>query len=364
MQKKVIYMEEKIIRLDTASKLSSSWDALADSCFQKREFLLHAEKYNPCNIRYYELHEEGKLAAGAMVYDLEFNVFTYFKNLKSPVRFTVIGPPASVSCSGLIGGDEALRRLVKDIFSREKGLVLGLNVGPSQRFEDTVSMQTLPTVAMSFRFESWEDYLSALRSQYRRRLRKIEESFKEIEMTESGCSRLDEAMYGLYLNIMNKTATKLEILSLEFFKNLPERYRLTTYSYRGQVITWHINVRDDDVCIFFFGGIDYRFNERFNAYFNNLIGITREAIGWGYKKIEFGQTAEIPKMRLGGRLVHKGMFLHHRNPLVRGIFHLARKLLSYDRKFEYPCVFKNEQDGGTYYNGDTYENIIGSPSAV
>lgn len=333
-------MKKEIKVVNTALELSEKWDSLADVYFKKKEFLRYTEVYNPCRQHYYELYLNGELAAGAIVYRLALSYLTRFVGFESPYKWIIIGVPASVSCSGLIGEEKSVDLLLKEIFKMEKGLILGLNVRPDHQFDQVVSIESFATIVMSHNFETWQDYISALRSDYRRRLKQITSSMKDIVTEESGCSRYNEEMHALYLNILNKTESKLETLSLDFFKNLPDRFRLTTYAHNGRFITWHINLKDDDKLFFFFGGLDYEQNEKFNAYFMNLTGIVKESIELGYKELDFGQTAEIAKTRMGGAPLDQNMFIYHRAGWVRKLFVIGKKYITFKRDIPNANVFK------------------------
>jgi hypothetical protein len=60
------------------------------------------------------------------------------------------------------------------------------------------------------------------------------------------------------------------------------------------------------------------------------------------KFIDLGQTAEIPKMRLGGKLESRYMEAHHSNKLFNQLLKLAEKTLAYNRKVPMVNVFKTE----------------------
>lgn len=333
-------MKTEVKVVDSAVGLCEKWDCLAGVYFRKKEFLSHTEIYNPCQQHYYELYINGELSAGAIIYRLAISYLTRFIGLESPYRWIVIGVPASVPCSGLIGEKESIDILLEKIFKIEKGLILGLNIKPEYHFKQVVSFESFPTIVMSHNFESWQDYVTSLRSGYRRRLKKIISSMKDIEAEESDCSRYDEKMHALYLNILERTESKLETLEFGFFKNLPGRFRLTTYSYKGRIITWHINLKDDDKAYFFFGGIDYELNKKHNAYFINLSGIVKEAIETGCKKIDFGQTAEIPKTRMGGIPIDMNTFIYHRAGWVRKIFSFGKRYIKLKKDIPKTNVFK------------------------
>jgi hypothetical protein len=91
---------------------------------------------------------------------------------------------------------------------------------------------------------------------------------------------------------------------------------------------------------FFFGGMNYMLRDRFQSYNNNLLGIISAAIDLKYASIDFGQTAEIAKTRLGGTVSERRMFLYHKNPIFLGMFKLLSRLISYTKTNEKCHVFK------------------------
>jgi hypothetical protein len=141
---------------------------------------------------------------------------------------------------------------------------------------------------------------------------------------------------------MKNTRTKLEILASGFFCNLPENFALTSYYHGRELLTWHITCEHKGTFSFLFGGIDYQRRDLFDSYYNNLLGIIQEGMAKGYRRINLGQTAEQAKMRVGGQLVPKLMFLHHKNRLIRMIVKLFRNQLEYRVRNNKMLVFKYE----------------------
>lgn len=76
-------MDKIVVCKSLPDEIDSNWDLLTDCYYLKREFLIHLHKYNYCNQRYYELHENGVLIAGTIVYSMKVNILT-FLNLPSP----------------------------------------------------------------------------------------------------------------------------------------------------------------------------------------------------------------------------------------------------------------------------------------
>jgi hypothetical protein len=278
------------------------------------------------------------LAAGACVYTLRLDLLT-FARIKSPVRFAIVGIPASISSPGLLGGEEAIERLLPAIFAAERGIVLLLNLPPGLATAPAIGMRMMPTVRLKHEFGSWDEYRQALRASYRRRLRLNERAFEGVRREETPCSAFSREMYALYLQVMARTTTKLEVLSFEYFRNLPEEFTLTSYWLGERVIAWHVNLEEGPRLTFFFGGTDNAFLAERHAYQNNITGILREAFDRGCREVDFGQTAEIAKTRLGGEIVEKCMAAYSRNAIVRLLLRLGRPALQYRRRIPPAHVF-------------------------
>ncbi len=69
-------------RIQEAINLPPGWDELADNYFQQSKFLLHTERYNPCQQRYYLCFDNGRLISAAIVYSLRLDLLTFI-NVKS-----------------------------------------------------------------------------------------------------------------------------------------------------------------------------------------------------------------------------------------------------------------------------------------
>ena len=332
-------MERIIIKHISPENLNRNWDNLADFYFQKREFLSHLHKYNPCAQRYYELYRNDTFVAGTIVYTLKIDILT-FANIPSPFKVHVVGIPVSVASPPIIGDPGEFEYFLSEIIKIEHGIILGLNFMEDYLKDKVLNLRTLPTIILRLHSDSMVSYERSLRHPYRRRINRIREKFSDVTPVTSDCSVFNEEHYSLYLQIMKKTTTKLEILSLNLFKYLPSNFQLTTYYFENKMICWHVVCKDNDVLFFFFGGMNYPFLDRFHSYNNNLLGIVSLAIDNNYREIDFGQTAEIAKTRLGGKPGERRMFFYHRNYIIFGILRLFRNLINYSKTFEKPNVFK------------------------
>ncbi len=330
----------KVQVVESPEYLDEEWDKIATCYFQKIEFLTLLHQYNPCNQRYYELYLKDELVSGAVVYTLKVNALT-FTGYNSALKMHVIGLPVSVAASSVIGEQSEFNYFINEILKREKGIILGLNLPPDLVIEKGVNMMTLPTIVFYNRFSDFENYYQSLRHPYRRRVKLIQSKALNVENVVTGCKEFTEQHYRLYMEIMNRTSTKLEILSLDLFRNLPSNFVLTTLYHDKIMLAWHIICYEGDVVFFFFGGMDYGKRDLFQSYHNNLLGILKAGIENHCSMIDFGQTAETAKLRLGGELWGRGMFIYHKNPLVLFLFSILRRWLTYSKKQAGANVFKD-----------------------
>lgn len=325
-----------------AFQLSDDWDLLAENYFQKRKFLRHAEFYNPCKQKYYLCTENEKPLAAAIVYSLQLDIFTYLK-IKSPVKMNIIGVPCSVSASGIFGENSAVETLKNYIFEHEKGLTLALNLTEKSIENTNACGKTLPTIVFDNQFVDWNDYLSSLRSNYRRRLKLINQQNENLRFEKKACSEFTQEMHRQYLEVYNRSKGKLEKLGFEFFRNLPEEFILTVCSQNEEVIGWNIALNDNKIYYFFLGGINYKLNDSHQTYFRLLSLLIRDGIENKAKIIELGQTAETAKMRMGGKPETLYMEAHHSNKFANYLLKKFGAFLEYKFKPEKNRVNKFNQ---------------------
>ncbi|MBN1790976.1 MAG: hypothetical protein JW830_10805 [Bacteroidales bacterium] len=335
-------MDTEITCLSRALDLPEKWDCAAVDYFQTRDFLNHTEKYNPCNQRYYLLYQNETFKTGVVVYTLKLDLLTYLR-IPSPFRMHIAGIPCSVSANGIIGNPDYLHQIIGHIKIREKGMLLFLNLESELVEENMITGKTLPTIIITNPFGTWEDYLLAMRTSYRRRIRQLSIPFSEIQRKQFDCSFFDGRMYDQYLGVLKRSKGKLETLSMEFFQKLPSNFNLTVFYSAEKLIGWYISSTFNKKFYFFLGGLDYKVNRKFNTYFNILINVVKEGIGKSASIIDLGQTAEIPKLRLGGKLVEKTMLGYHSSRIMRKLMKVGKSLLEYSAVVKESQVFKEIQ---------------------
>jgi hypothetical protein len=336
----VINTNQIVTKYSSINKIKTDWDTLVKEPFQTSEFLYHLEITNPCKQRYYLLLEDQIAKVAAVVYCLNVNLFTFSKS-SVKVKMNIIGIPASVDSSGIIGDDAYFPAIISEILHQEKGIILAMNYENKIDMAKIVPMNTLPTFIFKHTFKTFEEYLLQMRHHYRRNVLNCMKQFQDVKTKRLSCKDFTLAHYELYLNIMKRTHTKLEILPFRFFNELPDNYTLIDYRDKnGTILSWHITCSFKGIYAFLFGGINYEWRDHYNSYYNNLIGIYKEGIESGSPIINLGQTAAQPKAVLGAQKMNKLMFVYHKYWIIRSLLRLFKRFLTYkDQSITY-TIFK------------------------
>lgn len=327
-----------VTRHGRVEELPGGWDALARNLFQRRAFLAHCERENPCRQRYYVAWRRGAPAAAAIVYTLPLDLLTWL-GIRSPLAMNVVGVPCSVASAGVAGDDEAADALLRGVLARERGMTLALNLGRAPAAFGGAVGRTWPGVVLENRFADLEDYRRALRAPYRRRLDRILAREATLRIETGPCGAFGAREHAQYLEVWSRSEGKLERLSERFFRTLPEPFRLTTFREGDRLRGWIVTVPDGERFWFFLGGQDHDADAR-ELYHVKLLAVLRQGLAAGARQIDLGQSAEVPKLRLGGVTEELAMVGWHSSGPLRAALRLGAPLLSYRRRFPAPRVFR------------------------
>jgi predicted N-acyltransferase len=210
---------------------------------------------------------------------------------------------------------------------------------------------------MDVKWDSFSEYLDSLRHSYRR---KIKNGLKKLKVVENDFSfncydskfflnsyhlNSAEEFYQDYLSVMERASSKLEILSLDFFKLLFIRFKnkmdFIQIRKDNEILSSGILFREGKTLYFMLSGLpDYK-NKDYDPYFNLLYAIVNFAIKNNCTKIALGQTAYWAKQQIGG--YHKDMFLyyHCRKKPIHFLIKLFKRILFPQKILKKPHIFKN-----------------------
>jgi predicted N-acyltransferase len=184
-------------------------------------------------------------------------------------------------------------------------------------------IHNLPSVHMDVRWESYEAYLSCMRSQYRTKIlaqtQRFESEGGSLSVIRNFGSMADE-LSRLWLNVHERADEyRRERVGIDFFRNidasLGDRSAVILAWKDDVLVGFLLLLMDDTVLTPVFCGLDYNVNYRMRIYFNLFYRAVKYAIDENYQSIDLGITTVDPKIDLGGVVTSQYMYMRDRSPL-------------------------------------------------
>jgi hypothetical protein len=191
------------------------------------------------------------------------------------------------------------------------------------------ALETEPNMVLTLdpKWKSYEDYLAALDSKYRK---KVKDQMKKL--TSAGCtveSIADLAtharrLHDLYLSVQGNASVRLVTLRESYFPELSRvagtDLRCTVVRRNGELIGFVTTVRDGRTAIGYYIGFDRTAAaEGLPIYLRLLHATVADAIGWGCERLSLGRTALEPKAGLGARPEPMAVWVRHRLPALNWV---------------------------------------------
>jgi len=381
---------------ERASELPPAWDAcLAEwrlgtpgggAIYLEKAFLEFLDAVNPCGQRYWFSEDAGVLF---VTYELKLNLLNFARFGRLAVPATVIGVPLSVAAPGF-AIREAEGRLIMARWIRRhlRGLTVILNVPEGEGFELPEGL-TLSSYELPLKFKDFEDYVAALRSPYRRQVKRALEAFDGVEtiglglVTGTGLGLVSDPnfnsvpvtnfnsvtdpnlnpvpelnsvnqseskspqafepdLYPLYVDVFNHSKDQLEKLEPIYFEQFPGRTFKFTHNSRPLAFVQTLDEPTPAGLLrhFVLGGFDRSQLQKFDLYRNLLLQLIKEALADGCTAINLGQTAAESKSKTGASEHLKYLYVAHSNPALHKLLGTLVKHFSYQRYRTKHHVFK------------------------
>ncbi|NLA85279.1 MAG: GNAT family N-acetyltransferase [Clostridiales bacterium] len=312
-----------------------------EALFKLLRFL---EKTNPCEQRYY-LYKRVIIIS----YIMSWEFFKIGKKHCIRGRFRVIGLPVSLPNPGYLIANEdeetrsSIERIIKEAADSLKGITIVLNAD-----KDISDGRLAPSNFVFYnRFQNFEEYLSALRSSYRRKIKNTLKRGRELRFIRLEKGRFTQEHYDLYLSVCNRTKMVFRILPFDFFRDwYGEIFEVRDGQNRLLAMIQLLDVEKD--LYFLYVGFKEDHDEdrqtsginNIDLYFNLLLFIIRYGIEKGYNRIVFGQTSEESKSKVGCVQELKYVYISSSNPLVRIFFRIFPRFYSFEPYSIVHNVFK------------------------
>ena len=329
----------EVKQFNSITQTPDSWDSLiGDNIYLSKKFLSFMEDVDKCGQRYYMLYEDGVLDAVFMTYVRKKYNLAMFTKFNLYQKMTMVYVPLSVTRPG-IAYTKHLDK-VMEFLKTIKGPKMILNVEDVDP-QGYAKGLTCPKCILTNRFSSFDGYLQSLRSNYRYRYTKCLKKSAPLTLEYLEDNReFTEEMYACYLQVYNKSKIRVEKLPIDFFRG--DFFKIFALKWEGKVVGFGQMLENGDELIFEFVGVDYAHNATFDTYHRILLEIVKYGIENGFKTIDFGQTADESKLKLGSKYTMLYAYLHHTNPIVNAVNKKLAKYIEYK-----PCtidynVFKEE----------------------
>jgi predicted N-acyltransferase len=216
---------------------------------------------------------------------------------------------------------------------------------------------SLPYMEMDIKWNSFSEYLNSLRHSYRRKIKNGLKKLKifENEFSFNSCNSMfylnsyhpnsASEFYQGYLSVMERAASKFEILSLEFFQLLFSRFKnnmdYIQIKKDNEILSSGILFREGKTLYFMLSGLPEYKNRDYDPYFNLLYAIVNFAIKKQCTKIALGQTAYWAKQQIGGYPKDMFLYYHCRKKPIHFLIKLFKRILFPHKIFKEPHIFKN-----------------------
>lgn len=249
--------------------------------------------------------------------------------------FLACGEPTEQAISAIVRAAKAMARAA----GAEMMIVQNFEQGAQRetiaralRLHGFAPIPIEPTVVLQLPFDSFDEYVGAMRTQYRRRLRKVfdRSSHLEAEVIED-FGDLAFELAQLWRLVWNRAEElKREILTPAFFHAAAELEYVHVLALRrpdGSIASYALLLEDAPWLHFLYTGFEREAGEREGAYFRLIYEIARYAIERGFASVNLGMTTIEPKLDAGGVVVPLTAWIHHRRPWLHRVeVALARAL--------------------------------------
>jgi transcriptional regulator with XRE-family HTH domain len=330
---------------DTALNLPAEWDSLAgDNPYMRRDFLAFIEKTIPCGQKYYIFYGSNCLPDTVFVtyQNNKFNLGMLTKR-KLHRKIELVYFPIWVKRSSIIFGNKRASDALKYI-KKIRGFKLLLCLTDAGIKAGYIKGNSAPACMLDIKWKSFDEYMAALRSNYRYRYSKALKKSSGLTIRQlADNAGFSQELYGLYEQVERNAQIKIDKLPLEFFRGGVFKF-LVFSGPDGKPAGFVQLLENGDELIFEFTGFDYAANKEYQTYHRMLVEIIRYAIENGFKRIDFGQTADETKLMLGCRYEYLHLYLHHSNPLIRFVYRVMAPFLDYRPLKPNFNVFKEKEE--------------------
>lgn len=197
---------------------------------------------------------------------------------------------------------------------------------------------SLPMHLFKPSFPDFSHYCAALKTRYRQQINRSTRKLKNSDVVLSVLTDPEEILrvytpqvHALYHQMVAKAELNLEVLPIDFFRQLTSRLsgevELIAFSKDSTIIAFGWCLHASSTYTMLYAGLDYRLNDEFDLYFNLMYAGLDRALRKGVSRIQIGQSASTFKARLGCYSEPLYVFAKGRGPLMSPLIRYGASLL-------------------------------------
>lgn len=302
----------------TAETLPPDWeDNIGNNPYLKKKFLNLIEQFDSSEKSYYVFRNaEGKIDTQFLISKTADNDIAMFTPFKMPVVLNSVYYPFTLSKPGCIFGNET-KKEASDFLKNLKGFKLIINTDEFCILDNFARGKILPKCMMKINWNSFGEYMSSLRSGYRHRYKKAMEKSKNLNfyILKNNNSEFNEEMYNLYLNVYNSADYKLGKVAIDFFRQ-EDLIILVLEDKEKEIQGFAAIHKNNEELLFEFVGLNKKNISKYDIYIRLLLEIVRYGTENGCKIIDFGQTTDEAKLKLGCKYENLYALINHSNSII------------------------------------------------
>ncbi len=182
-------------------------------------------------------------------------------------------------------------------------------------------------------WKSFDDYLSAMKSKARvrvRRAKKLGQSFVVKTLSLDDLKQNSQTIYNLYLKIAAYSTFNLFTLHPDYFvmlkQSLGDAVEIFGVYLDGEFVAFYSTIRDGDQMHGHFLGYEQSLNKDYQLYLNMLYWLMEKAIDNNVQSLELSRTALEIKSSIGAEPHHLAVYTHAHNKLLN---RMMKKVVPY-----------------------------------
>lgn len=317
VKNKINNNEIKFDKYLSAKDLPSDWeDNIGDNLYLKKNFLQFIEEIDDAQKSYYAFRNSNNcIDTQFLITKTKDNNIAMFTPFKIPVALNCVYFPFTLSKPAGTFGNET-KKAVSKFLNSLKGFKLVLNTDENCSLDGFSRGLICPKCMLKLSWDSFDDYMASLRAGYRRRYNIALNKSKNLKfyILKNNQLEFSERMYKLYLDVYNKAPYKLGKASIDFFKK--EGFAILALEDKDDIQGFAQLYKNNSELLFEFVGLNNKNIYKYDTYIRLLLEIVKYGIENNFKVIDFGQTTDEAKLKLGCKYEMLYALISHSNPII------------------------------------------------